>query len=328
MYQGRQWEARALLEGCRLLAEEHNLPVIQMRAMSSLAGAIAHDDVAAALRLERSAIAIARELGRRSSELTTLGNATEDARRTGEWEWALSELDTALQLDIDDTTRLTLRGAKEFYQLLRGRSHDSEFDELLAAVEVLDDHDVAAGAFDLRAYAALAKGDWRAAHDLWLQVIGRSDLNAPYVMPRAAHAAIMAGDGPAARSAIEKLDAIGTRGRAVDADRAAVKAGLAALDGETAAAISGYRTAIAAWRDLGMPFDEAMGILSAVTRLGAEVPAEWIEAARATFTVLEAAPLLALLDAAVGAGRPRSNDRPEGDHRTSPSSVEGAIATS
>ena len=204
MYQGRQWEARALLEGCRLLAEEHNLPVIQMRAMNSLAGTIAHDDVAAALRLERSAIAIARELGRRTSELTTLGNAAEDARRTGEWDWALSELDTALQLDIDETTRLTLRGAKEFYQLLRGRSHDSEFDELLAAVEVLDDHDVAAGAFDLRAYAALAKGDWRAAHDFWLQVIGRSDLNAPYVMPRAAHAAIMAGDGPAARSAIEE----------------------------------------------------------------------------------------------------------------------------
>ena len=114
----------------------------------------------------------------------------------------------------------------------------------------------------------------------------------------------------------------------MDADRAAVKAGLAALDGETAAAISGYRTAITAWHDLGMPFDEAMGILSAVTRLGAEVPAEWIEAARATFTLLEAAPLLALLDAAVGAGRSSSKDPPEGDPRTSPSSVEGAIATS
>ena len=328
MYEGRQWEARALLEGCRLLAEEHNLPTIELRAMDSLAGTIAHDDVAAALRLERSAIALARELGRRTSELITLGNAAEDARRTGEWAWAISELETAIQLDIDDGTRLTLRGALEFYRLLQGRSHPGEFEELLADLKHLDDHDVAAGSFDLRAYAALARGNWREAHDLWLQIVGQSDLNMPYVLPRAAHAAVMAGDARAARSVIEQLDAIGTRGRAVDADRAAVKAGIAALDGDESAAVAGYRTAITAWRELGMPFDEALGILSAVTRLGTSTPAEWIETARATFGRLEAAPLLALLDAAVEARPSGSANGRDGDLGAAPAPAlaEGAPA--
>jgi Predicted ATPase len=305
MYLGRHWEARALLEGARILADEHGLTTIKLRAMNYLAATIAHDDVAAALRLERAAVELARQLGRRSAELVALGNAAEDARRTGEWAWAISELEAALQLDIDDETRLTLRSAAEFYRVLQGISDPVERARILSNLENLDDVDVASGAFELRAIDALTRGDWREAHDQWMRVVGRSDLNTPYVLPRAAHAAVVAGDVGAARLAIDQLNAIGTRGRTVDADRAATRAGIAALEGDPSAAMAGYRTAIAAWHDLGLPFDEAMGVVSAVTRLGPDAPgmAEWIETARATFGRLEAAPLLALLDAAVEGGR-------------------------
>ena len=330
MYLGRQWEARALLEGARILADEQNLPVIGLRAMNYLASTIAHDDVAAALQLERATVELARQLGRRSAELTALGNAAEDARRTGEWAWAISELETALQLDIDDETRLTLRSAAQYYRLLQGRSDPAELEEIVARLEDLDDADVSVGSFELRAIDALTRGDWRGAHDHWMRVVGRSDLNTPYVLPRAAQAAVVAGDLAAARAAIDQLDGIGTRGRAVDADRAAIRAGLAALEGDPGAAMAGYRVAMTGWRDLGLPFDEALGALAAVSSLGLDVPgvAEWIETARATFRRLEAAPLLALLDAAVeaqGSGTTGPSGR-ESAAPSAPATVEDAVA--
>ena len=86
---------------------------------------------------------------------------------------------------------------------------------------------------------------------------------------------------------------------------------------------------VTAWRDLGMSFDEALGVLSAVTRLGSETPREWIETARATFTTLKAAPLLALLESAVEAGNGRSRPDPQGDGgaRAMPPLVQDAVAS-
>ena len=85
-----------------------------------------------------------------------------------------------------------------------------------------------------------------------------SALNAPYVLPRAAGMALLARDATHARLALERMVATGAHGRAIDMDRTAIRAGLAALDGSTQEAIAGFRAAIAGWRDLGLPWDEAM----------------------------------------------------------------------
>ncbi len=298
MYGGRQWEARALLEGSRLLATEHNLPEVAMRGMNMLAATVAHDDPAEALRLERAAIDLARQLGRRSAEMITLGNAAEDARRTGDWAWAIGELDAAIELDLDESTRLLLRSARGLFRALQGRLSSTERHDLLKGVSELEDVDVTATADDLEANAALAAGNFLAAHDLALRVVSVSDLNAPYALPRGGYAAVLAGDATAARSALAQLDALGTRGRAVDADRAAIRAGIAAIEGDKATAGAGYRVAVEAFRDLGLPWDEALTTLSAAIRLGPDAPGirEWVRAARATFSRLEAAPFLELLD--------------------------------
>src|SRR5262245_30983838 len=130
-----------------------------------------------------------------------------------------------------------------------------------------------------------------------------SDLNQPYILPRAGHALILAGDDAGAEGTMDRLRALGTRGRASDADRTAIAAGVAGLRGDAAAAIGGYRTAIAAWRSLGLPWDEALTVLDAVTVLGASDAeiAGWVDVARATFERLRAAPMLERLDEAVAA---------------------------
>ena len=85
---------------------------------------------------------------------------------------------------------------------------------------------------DIRAIIAFGAGRWAEAATLWLEVAGISDLNQPYVLPRAGHAFVLAGDDAGAEGTLERLRALGTRGRAVDADRAAIAAGIAALRGD------------------------------------------------------------------------------------------------
>ena len=60
---------------------------------------------------------------------------------------------------------------------------------------------------------------------------------------------------------------------------------------------------MAAWRGLGLPWDEALTVLDAVTVLGASDPevAGWVDGARETFQRLRATPLVQRLDEAVAA---------------------------
>jgi hypothetical protein len=238
--------------------------------------------------------------------MLSLGNAAEDARRTGEWDWALTEVEAALQLDIDGPTRVTMENVAAFFAVLRGQLEDAQLTAVSDALRAVDDIDMAAGADDLEAFADLSVGDFRSAYDHWMRVAELSDLNRPYVLPRAATVAILAGDAEAARSALAQLDALGTRGRAVDADRHAMRAGIAAIEGDVSTALDEYRSAMTVWRALELPWDEALTALSAVTRLGPAAPGvkEWIESARDIYRRLEAAPMLVLLEAAVvrGAG--------------------------
>ena len=63
---------------------------------------------------------------------------------------------------------------------------------------------------------------------------------------------------------------------------------------------------MAAWRGLGLPWDEALTVLDAVTVLGASDPevAGWVDGARETFERLRATPLIQRLDEAVAATPP------------------------
>ena len=84
--------------------------------------------------------------------------------------------------------------------------------------------------------------------------------------------ALLAGDPATAGLALDRLIATGAHGRALDVDRTAIQAGLAALEGRRADAIAGYRSAIAGWRDLGLPWDEAITSIEFVRLLGSDEP--------------------------------------------------------
>jgi len=311
-YRGRLWEARAVLEGARIVSQNFSLPEVELRAIHNLGLGLGLDDPRSAVELERAGITLARRLGDRSIEIILLGNSAEDARRTGDWQWAIGELESALQLDIDAASRRSLIVVRAGYRAYMGDMTEPELDAIREEAAGSEDTDILAGSHEVAAAMAAGAGDPRRAHDEYLAMASASSLNEPYLLPLAAVQAVIAGRADLARAALDRLRDIGTRGRAVDANQLGIEAGIAALNGDPAAALLGFRQSIAALRELGIPWDEAWMTIVAMSVLGAGEPetlgwatrsADFLESVGA----MPAAELLAKLVAAtpaVGAGRP------------------------
>jgi hypothetical protein len=123
--------------------------------------------------------------------------------------------------------------------------------------------------------------------------------------------ALHVGDVATAERAAASLEP--TLGGATDADLAVIRAGIAAARGRTGEALAGYRTALAAYRELGLAFDIALTGFDMAALLGDAEPAAVAAAAEAREILvgLGAVPLVARLDRArltgndqASAGRP------------------------
>ena len=88
----------------------------------------------------------------------------------------------------------------------------------------------------------------------------------------------------------------------IDVERHTIEAGIAALEGRTAEAVSGYRRALSIWGEMGLPWDQAWATWTAVEasgRMSPEVRA-WGAAARTILEQLDAHAIIAHLDRALG----------------------------
>jgi class 3 adenylate cyclase/tetratricopeptide (TPR) repeat protein len=300
----RPLEGMALVEAARRLAVEADLPAWEARALVSLSLDLAIRDPRAAVALEREAIAIARRIGRRDMELLLIGNAGEDTFRTGEWSFQAAEFASLDELEIEPSTRLPMEGASTVIALLRGEIDMADVEARYAgSMDDVQDNDFASNAIDMRAWGAFAHGQFGVAAAGWIEMADMSALNAPYVLPRAAAMALFARDAALARVALDRMVATGAHGRAIDLDKAAVRAGLAALDGSTGEAIAGFRATIAGWRDLGVPWDEALSSILFVRLVGTGSP-DARAAADSARTILEglgARRVLDILDDSIAA---------------------------
>jgi class 3 adenylate cyclase/tetratricopeptide (TPR) repeat protein len=312
-FQGRLWEAIALIEGARRVAEQHGLTARAHQISGALSNVLALDDPAAAAAVERGIVEYARLTGRRESEIVTIGNMSEDIRRTGEWGWIDAELEKAVRDEDRNVTDLLLDVARAEFQLFRGALSPDDIAMLIERVEALDDLDVSTAANDLRAVVALLKRDFAGAARSWIAQAEGSPLNAPYALPKAGHAAVLAGDAALARDVLDRLRASGSRGRAIEADVDGIRAGIAALEGDTIAALAGYRDVRARFQDLGLAWDVGLLAIFAASSVGVDEPevAGWLAEARTLFEKLRAAPILRLVDRLAAGGTP-TMDAPDG----------------
>jgi hypothetical protein len=139
-----------------------------------------------------------------------------------------------------------------------------------------------------------ARADW---HRLAATIID----SAPVALARAARAALWGANAPAAAADLAALDASGFHGPAIEADRATIRAGLAALDGRVPEALAMYRDAARTWRDLGLAWDEAMVGIDMASLLDPANPdvRAAAERSREILVRLGAAPFVERLDAAL-----------------------------
>jgi tetratricopeptide (TPR) repeat protein len=301
-FHGRLWESIALTEGGRRVAEQHALTDLEQRIKSALANLLALDDPAAAVRVAREIVDHARRSGRREREIVTLGNMAEDARRTGEWDWIIAELEQALRDEDRSLSDLLLDSALGEFRIFRGEIGKAEVAALHERLVLLEDPDVATSANSLDGAVSLVQRDFSRAAASWMTYADGSALNAPYALPRAGHAAVLAGDADLAERVVDRLRALGVRGRAIEADVAGIRAGIAGLRGDREASLAGYRDVRGRFTDLGLAWDTAVIALPAAIALGTAEPEVlgWLADGRATFERLRARPMVDLIDVVAG----------------------------
>jgi class 3 adenylate cyclase/tetratricopeptide (TPR) repeat protein len=297
---GRVVEGLGAIAAGRDLAEAGGLSAIVLRADNNRASTQSTRDPRAGLLTARAGLALARRLGVRGRVPGFISNVGWFALRTGDWALALEELTAALAEDFEPSDRAGLLGIASVLRALRGEPLDGLLGEMRRPFGDTGDPQARAMAAEVAGFAAFAEGDldkartsWRRAYSLWAVE--------PDPLPRAARAALWAGERAAAREDLAGLDGSGFHGPAIEADRRTIQAGLAALERRSADALPLYREALRAWRDLGLAWDEALCGLDMAILLDPADPEvrDTADAAREVLVQLDAAPFVARLDAAL-----------------------------
>ena len=302
---GRPYEGFGSMEAGRALAEAQGLNSIVARALLNMAGTHMSRDPRLAFELGLEAIALARRIGFRSFLCTAAGNSLEVASDLGELDWAMAIGDELLALDFAPSDRNSLFRGISQARLLRGEPVDdlfAEHAEVLVTKADLQEVSNYEGAVGFRDFLAC---DFAGAAAFWERAARTATLNAAGDLPRAARAAIWAGDLPTAERLTAEIAKEWAHGQCAHARLTGLTASLAATAGRRDDAIAGYATAIATLRELGLEVDAVLTMLDMARTLGATDPAvvPWLEEARATIERLRMPGLNGLLEIASGGRR-------------------------
>ncbi len=299
---GRRYEGIGTIETGQRIAADHGLPGTMIRALNNLASLQVEIDPRASLAAAREGLALSRKLGRKDAHL--LDNAFGGAVRVGEWDWILGEIEAQRSGADDRFVSLVALSDLIVMRSLRGEP----VDELLVEIQKLptDERDsvYVTAVSQARAWAAFAAGRFaearRECHRLaaaFAEMIATSHL-------LAARADLLDGNLAAAQEDLAIVERTSWRGRAQDADRASIRAGIAALEGRPRDALSLYRESMRLWRDLGLAWDEALCSVSMAALLDPSEPEvrAAVETGREILLRLKARPFLERLDAEVSRG--------------------------
>jgi hypothetical protein len=258
-------------------------------------------DPRACLATLQAGIEQARRLGMGPTSALLVTNAAGVAIRTGDWRWSEGLLDETLTTVDDAGHRARLLGAKMAFGDLRGDDTSRSSAELEQLVSGSENAVQRATHADLLGQQALAQRRLADAHQHYHEsALDESDVEA--YLP-AALMSILAGNPDEAQRDLAVAEmSPGVFGRAIEAQFDLVRAGILALDGQTADAQALFRRVLRAWRDLRLPWDEAIAGLIMASVLDPSEPevAEAADASRRIFESLGANPFVAWIDDLTG----------------------------
>ncbi|MFI5255105.1 MAG: ATP-binding protein, partial [Candidatus Limnocylindrales bacterium] len=303
---GRMYESIGVLRAAEEIAEARGFSATVLRSRINRSAIQGKADPRAALEVARTGLALARRLGLRSASSLLVGNAASQALGTGDWEWALGELEAALNEDLEPTDRMNVLQNAFTFRIARGAAPEPLLAELTELAAKSSDPDVELNVILSRAEAAFFEGRFVEASAAWRRVADENQFGAASMLSAAGQAALFARDAAAARDILGALDATGVHGAAIEAVRLGLRAGIAALEGNAGEALGLYRETLRVWRDLDVHYEGALVGMTMALLLDPAEPevAEAGRSAREVLARLGASTLLAQLDAAPAAREP------------------------
>jgi hypothetical protein len=155
---------------------------------------------------------------------------------------------------------------------LRGQPFADLLAELERTVEDVGTADAHAALLEARCYLLWTEGRFGESAEHWIRFSEVSALNAPFALPMAAHCYLAERDGALAANTVAAFDASGWHGLALEIERRSIRAGLLALEGRSAEALSVFRDVLRQWRELRLPWDEVVTSMEMLTTLGPAEP--------------------------------------------------------
>ncbi len=298
---GRPRESLGVIEAGRRLAESEGLTFTILRATLNSTGIAEGDDPVASLATARRGLDLAVRLSLPAFLTSFRETVAFLSIRTGDWDGGVAVLREGLE-SVDEGDRVHLVGALAAFGILRGEPGATDLREIEQLLERETVPQTATHLPAAQVIVALVEGApamAEAAADRIRELLPQP--LEPSVWSVLARTALWARDGEMAARALAGHRASASRGRAMEADRSTMSAGLAALAGRWDEARTTYRAALRSWRDLGLPFDEALTAIDMATLLDPAEPEvrAAADSARETLARLGARPLLARLEAAM-----------------------------
>ncbi len=299
-------------------AETAGYLTTELRARNNLAWLVVADDPRLTLETAREGFELATSMGVGEIAGQLAEVACSVALDTGDWRWAMSTIGHIVDGPIPNANRINLLAIAATIGALQGDPEPVLAFEAIHPLPSDTDSQVVAGATHARAWVAFAAGDFDDA-----QRLAASAASASFGAEQAqqlileARADLWRGDRDGAASALTRLSGLNVAGRASEASRRTLAAGLAAVDGDETA-VAAFRAAAEEWRGLELPIHLALCLLDGTRLLPADSssPADAI----AVLNQLGATGLLHLVDPAgnvvsrtAGPPRPARSRRPRAD---------------
>ncbi len=298
---GRPREGLGTIQTGRLLAESAGLTFTVLRATLNSTGPESEQDPRSSLTTAQRGLDLAVRLGISGFVVAFRETVGSVSVRTGDWDTGVATLRAGLEAP-NAGDRVHLLGTIVLYGILRGETGATDLGEIEQLLEGETDPQATSHLPIARSMVALAQGDPKtaqAAAERMVEILPPA--GDAFTWSVAARTALWARDGERAARALDRHRASGAHGLAIDVTNSTIAAGLAALAGRWDEARMTYRTALRSWRDLGLPFDEALTAIDMATLLDPAEPEvrAAAESARETLARLGAQPLLTRLEAAL-----------------------------
>jgi class 3 adenylate cyclase/tetratricopeptide (TPR) repeat protein len=297
---GRPREGLALIRAGGEIAESLGATSVSIRALINQSAPLEWLAPREVLSSAQRGLAEAKRIGHRAFMMTLLANAFEAAMLTGDWDWVAKQLGSLLDDDLELGDRFLALGLIASFHAIRGEPQSEPLDEFQEGDQ--GEPALQAQVDSWMGLIAVANGELEQAGERYA---ASRTIGSIYVSDThwAMHAAIWHGDGLTLRALLERLREGSTHGPVADALTANVEAGIAGLDGRAADAVVLFQRAAAGWRELGLPFPEALVGIDMATVLDMALPevSEAVERSRRILSDLGAKPFLARLDTAAGA---------------------------